>query len=340
VPLLLDVDLADVTDNLVGVFKDPGLLTGIPLALLGALFMSFGALYQHRGVSKVERILGESGAGGLSLRQMLNLLRRPSWVAGTIMLGLAIVCQLGALAVAPLIVVQPLGAISLVITTLLNAHYSGHRPTGASVRAIIAAVGGIFVFVTIAAFVATETPVTQTQLWIILGLLAIVLLGLGALWWLWIRKHGTPLFYIVASGMLYGFVATLAKVIIERIKAQDVDLLTIACAVGLLAAVILGAYFVQTAYSVGPPDLVIAGLTVIDPMVAVLIGLVVLQEAATAGVWALIGFGVAGAVSIYGVISLTRNHPQVVADSQQLPIVRGRDDGGTPPAPSSDAGPR
>ena len=47
-------DLGDVTDQLVGVFKDPGILIGIPLALLGAVFMSFGAQYQHRGVQKVE----------------------------------------------------------------------------------------------------------------------------------------------------------------------------------------------------------------------------------------------------------------------------------------------
>ena len=73
---------------------------GIPLALAGAVFMSFGAQYQHRGVAKVERIQGETGASGLSLKLLLSLLRRPSWIVGTIMLGLAIVCQLGALAVA------------------------------------------------------------------------------------------------------------------------------------------------------------------------------------------------------------------------------------------------
>jgi hypothetical protein len=85
----------------------------------------------------------------------------------------------------------------------------------------------------------------------------------------------------------------------------------------------VGAYFVQTAYSVGPPDLVIAGLTVIDPMVAVLIGLIVLQEAATAPWPALVGFAIAGAIAVYGVISLARNHPQVVSDSQEIPIQRG-----------------
>ena len=84
-------DLGDVTDKLVGVFADPGILIGIPLALLGAVFMSFGAQYQHRGVQKVERLTATAGGTGLTGGQIWNLLRRPSWVAGTVMLGLALV---------------------------------------------------------------------------------------------------------------------------------------------------------------------------------------------------------------------------------------------------------
>ena len=79
----------------------------------------------------------------------------------------------------------------------------------------------------------------------------------------------------------------------------------------------------QTAYSSGPPDLVIAGLTVIDPIVAIIIGLTVLGEAANAPLWAYIGFGVAGVIAVIGVCDLARNHPQVVSDSQELPIQRG-----------------
>jgi hypothetical protein len=150
--------------------------------------------------------------------------------------------------------------------------------------------------------------------------------------WLLVRKKAHPLFYIVASGVLYGFVATFAKTIITRIQAQNVNWLTILCAIGLAAAFAVGAYFVQTAYAVGPPDLVIAGLTVIDPLVAVIIGLTVLQEAATAPLGAFIGFAVAGLVAVYGVFSLARNHPEVVRNSQQLPIQRGGDGGG-PAAP-------
>ena len=79
----------DVTEQLVGVFQNPKLLLGIPLALAGAVFMSLGAQYQHRGVEKVERLSGSDGASGLSMSQMKGLLTRPSWIAGTLMLGLA-----------------------------------------------------------------------------------------------------------------------------------------------------------------------------------------------------------------------------------------------------------
>jgi hypothetical protein len=312
----------EVGEQLVGAFQNPGLLLGIPLALAGAVFMSFGAQYQHRGVMKVERLSGRDGAAGLTMAQLRRLLTRPSWVVGTLMLGMAIICQLGALTVAPLIVVQPLGAIALVVTTLLNWRVSGHAPTRRSLMAIIACVGGIFIFVLIAAIYATERTLSESELITVLVILGVVTLVLLVLWML-LRHRMRALFYILAAGVVYGFVATLAKVVIKRVQAGDFEWLTLLCLIALLAATAIGAYFVQTAYSAGPPDLVIAGLTVIDPMVAVLIGLLVLGEGAAAPLWALIGFGVAGAIATWGVVSLARYHPQIVSDSQELPLLRG-----------------
>lgn len=323
-------ELEEVGDQLVGAFQNPDILIGIPLALLGAIFMSFGAQYQHRGVTKVERLSGSAANGGLNLSQLQRLLARPSWVIGTVMLGLAIVCQLAALSFAPLIVVQPLGAISLVITTLLNAQISGHRPTKRSLIAIGSCVGGIFVFVTIAAAFATEKPVSNEQLITILVLMAVVTLVFTGLW-VWLRERIGALFYISAAGVIYGFVATLAKVVISRVQSGDFDWLTVTCMIALAIAAGLGAYFVQTAYSSGPPDLVIAGLTVIDPIVAIMIGLFVLGEATGAPLWAYIAFGVVGAIAVWGVWQLGRYHPQVLSESQELGIKRGS--GGDPAHP-------
>lgn len=312
----------DVGDQLVGVFANPGLLMGIPLALAGAVFMSLGAQYQHRGVEKVERITGVEGTTGLSSAQLKALLTRPSWLIGTLMLGLAIVCQLSAIAIAPLIVVQPLGAVALVVTTLLNARISGHSPTRQSLIAIAACIGGIFLFVSLAALYATERPIRDQDLFMILTILLLVIIVFGA-GWLILRHRMRAMFYVTGAGVLYGFVATLAKAVISRIQAQNFDWLTVACLIALIAAAAVGAYFVQTAYSSGPPDLVIAGLTVIDPIVAVLIGALVLGEADAAPVWVLIMFVVAGAIAVWGVFGLARYHPQVLSESQELGITRG-----------------
>ncbi|KJL31865.1 hypothetical protein RS86_03145 [Microbacterium azadirachtae] len=335
---------ADVGEHLAGVFQNPGLLMGIPLALAGAVFMSLGAQYQHRGVEKVERLSGSDAATGLSWAQVRGLLTRPSWIVGTLMLALAIVCQLAALTKAPLIVVQPLGAIALVITTLLNARVSGVAPTKRSLVSIFACVGGIFIFVLFAALFAVERAISEIQLFTILTILLVVIILLGTCW-LILRHRMRALFYVTGAGILYGFVATLAKAVISRIQAGQFDWLTAVCVIALIAAGAAGAYFVQTAYGSGPPDLVIAGLTVVDPMVAVLIGLLVLEEGAAAPSWVFIAFGISGVIAGWGVVTLARYHPQVVGESQELPITRGSSGGATPsaahaePAPSASEAP-
>lgn len=298
----------DLTELAVGLTIDPRQAIGIPLALVGAIFLSLGAQFQHRGVTKVEARTVEV-TGGLNPRQLALLLGRPSWVFGTLMLGLAILFQLSSLNFAPIIVVQPLGAVALVITSILNARVSGVKVNRASKIAIGMCVGGVGLFVTVAAFTAVDKPVTDANLVTILIMLGGVLLVFGGLFG-FLRTRFQAILYIIGAGVLYGFVATLAKVIINRTQNGNFEWLTLTCVAGLLLGAALGAYFVQNAYASGPPDLVIAGLTVIDPLIAVGIGIVVLGEVAQAPAWAAVAFIVAGAVAIYGVFLLARYHPQ------------------------------
>ncbi|MEO6943510.1 MAG: DMT family transporter [Lacisediminihabitans sp.] len=291
---------------------------GIPIALVGAVFLSLGAQFQHRGVSKVGSNTSPKESTALSAGQLLQLLSRPSWMIGTILLGLAIVFQLTSLYLAPLIVVQPLGAVALVITAVLNSRVSKAPLTWAAIRAIIFCVVGVALFVTIAAFTATSSPISERQLVIVLVILGVVTVAFVAAFG-FLRRRFKAIIYIVSAGVLYGFVATLAKVVIDRIKTLVLygsdtggfEWLTTLCVVALIAATALGGYFVQSAYASGPPDLVIAGLTVIDPIVAVCIGIVVLQEAADAPIWAIPAFIVAGVLAVYGVFQLAKHHTQV-----------------------------
>lgn len=301
-------DVSPLADDVAEILQGSAPL-GILIALVGAVFLSVGAQLQHRGVTKVEELYGSGEKAGLSGGQFLRLLARPSWAIGTVMLGLAIVFQLTALGFAPIIVVQPIGIVALVLTSIINARVSHVKLDRHAIRAILMCVVGIGVFVTVAAFYAVEHVLREAQLLIVLAILAFVLLALAAAF-IFFRKRLNAMFYIAAGGVLYGFVASIAKVIINRVLTGNFDWITVVGGIALLLALALGFYFVQTAYSVGAPDLVIAGLTVIDPLVAVAIGIFVLGEASETPLWALAIWAIAGVTAIFGVFQLAKHHPQ------------------------------
>lgn len=310
------MDVVDINDLVEVIPYNPAQLIGIPFALIGAVLMSVGAQLQHRGVGKVGHV-NQAATGALDVKQLFALLKRPSWMTGTLLLGLAIVFQLIALAFSPLIVVQPIGAVALVITAILNARVSHIKLNKGSIIAIGLAVGGIGLFVSIAAMTAVNAPITDTELIQILIILGVVLLAFGILYIIY-RKHLSALYYIVGAGVLYGFVATLAKVVLTSVIQNNMTALSWVCLVALLAASALGALFVQNAYSSGPPDLVIAGLTVIDPIVAVAIGITILDEASQAPTWAIGAFIVAGIIAVIGVFMLAKYHPDARQDLEHV----------------------
>lgn len=282
---------------------------GIPIALVGAVFLSLGTQMQHRGVTVAEEARGKT-ENSMGLAQVKSLLASPMWVAGTVIIGLAVVLQLTALALAPLLVVQPLGAIALVVTAVLNARIHGLKLDRHTVTAIFWCVGGIGVFVTVAAIFAVESTVEDHEVFTVLGLLLVVTTSVVLIWLRW-RSQINAIISIIFAGTLYGFLVTLMKIVMNRIQLHGFDWIIIACLSGVIVSLLLGMYFVQLAHASGPPDLAIAGLTVIDPLVAVLIGVAVMGEAVATPPWAIIFFAFAGGCAIYGVFQLAKHHPQL-----------------------------
>ena len=289
----------------------------IGLAVIGAIFLSLGAQFQNDAVTK-HHAPSRPKPGSLSLRQIADLLRRPRWLTGTSFLVLAILFQLSALALAPLIVVQPIGAIALIMTSLLNARIYGVRLNPSTFLAIALTTIGVGGFVAVAASSAVAVEMSNGKLLQVVGILFVLLLMFGLLFWRSKGKVGA-LQYIFGAGVLYGFVASLAKVVIQRIFQQDYDLLTLLALISLVGATVLGGWFVQNAYASGPPDLVIAGLTVIDPAVAVMIAIAILGEAEAASLGEVFGYGVAGIIAISGVLALNKFHPQLTKKGNSEP---------------------
>lgn len=287
---------------------------GIPVALLGAFLLSLGSAVQQQGVSAVDR--RTDGKGGLAVRQMLSLVANRRWLLGTVMVILAIVCQLTALGLSPIAVVQPVGVFALVITAAISARSSHQHLGGPSVRAIAICVVAVVIFVTVAALTTHVAAIHNSNVVVVLIVVAAVVVGLGSTFLLRRRKL-TRIFYVIASGVLFGFVATLAKVIIGRVEtvvsahhsALAVGALTYVCLLGIIIAGSLGQYFQQSAFTSGSPEVVVAGLTVIDPIVGATVGLAVLGEAIGAPAWSFLVFVAAGLLAVFGVVQLSRTRP-------------------------------
>jgi drug/metabolite transporter (DMT)-like permease len=287
---------------------------GIPVALLGAFLLSIGSASQQRGVSAMGR--RNDGKGGLAMRQIVRLISNRRWLQGTVMVSLAIVCQLTALGFAPITVVQPIGVFALVITALISARSAHTSLGGRAIRAIAICVVAVVIFVTVAALTTHVAAIHNSNVIVVLVIVGVVVGLLGATF-LTLRKRLTRIFYVIASGVLFGFVATLAKVIIGRVEtvlaAHDspfaVGGLTYVCLLGIIVAGSLGQYLQQSAFSSGSPEVVVAGLTVIDPIVGATVGLAALGEAVGAPAWSFMVFVAAGAVALFGVVRLSRTPP-------------------------------
>lgn len=304
------------------------------LALLSALCLAVGT--QKQGSAVADR-----APGGFRLRALLVLLRNPRWLLGLALLGLGTALNIAALGLATVTVVQPIGVVALVITALLHARHRRmrlNRRTWASI--VLCTVGGA-VFVT-SAVVATD-PAHRISQWaertvVVMLVVLVCVLAVAAVLF---RRGLTGTFYVVGAGILYGFVAVLVRLTLTRMQGSagglldDVSWVAVTAAA---AAAVLGGWFVQTAFAEGPPDLVIAGLTVLDPMVGVLLGLLVLGEAGP-GFSVLSGvlMAAAGGIAIVGVAVLSQHHPEVLARRADLAGRDGAVPGRVPAAPDRDA---
>lgn len=297
-------------------------ILAITLALLSAAALAIGTQLQNGAVDKQKKTTLVENSH-FTFRQLLDLIRHPHWVSGAAISFLALGLQFTALMIAPLILVQPIGAAALIITAIVNARVTKTKLNKASVTAIAICTLGLGSFVVLAHDVAVEPEIDDQALTIILAM-AVSLIAIFGSVLLRGASNFKPLTFIVGAGVLYGFVATLTKVVAKRLFTQggvqrifgfqfelQTDGLTLLALFAMIAAAFLGGWFVQNAYTSGPPDLVIAGLTVIDPLVAVSIGIVLLNEAMDAPWPISVGFCLSAAVGVLGVYLLSKVHPEL-----------------------------
>lgn len=298
-------------------------LTAIILTAFGAVGLAVGTHLQHRAVSTVAAS-GRSGPGhGLG-----RALRSPLWLLGMAVIVVDTILNVVALGIAPVAIVQPVGSLSLVCAVIISALALGVRVGRGLVTGIAVTVGSVALFVTLSSTFARDARPSEDAV-TALSLLLLFLTLIGAI----VAYRGTGhLVRVVSAGVLFGTVASAVHVAAGDLIAlvtsapgeavggmpdatqahpplEASTLWMLVVLIGLASAV--GAWLVQTAYASGPPETVLAGLTVIDPLVAVLVGAFLLGEYATVppmGILALVASAVTACV---GIVLIVRHHPGI-----------------------------
>lgn len=272
---------------------------GILLALIGAVCLAIGTEVQNRGV----HASASDRTDSLSGRSFGALLFSPVWLGGTVLIGVSIVLQLISLLLAPLVVVQPIGVVGLIVTTFLGARRSHTQLPRRRLVGVALCIIGIGAFVITALVVGQDATVTTGKLITVLVILAVV----GFLGLMLHRVSRTALAYSLAGAVMFGFVATLAQVLLHEVVGWHITVLSFVAGAGLAAAGLLGASWVQNAHAKGTSTLVLAGLTVVDPLTGVLITGIVFGELAGSSGGAIAVMLLAGLTAVAGVLFVSRD---------------------------------
>ncbi|MQA10818.1 MAG: hypothetical protein GEU98_20140 [Pseudonocardiaceae bacterium] len=281
------------------------MILAIGCAVLAAGCSAIGVRLQYTAVR------AETQDTTLRLGGLPKLLRNPLWRTGFAVLAACAVLQILALSMAPVSVVSPIVVLALPIVAVLHARSRGTRLGGMASTAVVGSTAGVAVFVVLAASSADTHAIAGADVvragQLVIG--AVVLLGIvGAV------SNGVVrcVALAVGAGAAYGLVSVLVRDVAYAVQTKGFGALPVFSAVGVVVAFLAGSWFVQLAYSSGPPDVVVACQTVLNPLVATGLGVSMLGEIAGASDATVTALITTGLIAVVGVVLLARYHPEAV----------------------------
>jgi drug/metabolite transporter (DMT)-like permease len=302
-------------------------MVSILLALLAAATNAAASVLQRAAN------LREVQARRTGVTALVNLLRQPLWLAGISAVIVSFLLQAAALATGELAVVQPLLSLELPLTLLIASRVFHRRLDRRAWIDIGVMTGGIavFLFAVQPAEAARARPSAAAWAWAIgttAGLVALL-----AVLAVFARGPRRGALLGVASGVSFALTAVfmsaaLAGGVSWALFTQwETYLVPVA---GITAMVLL-----QLGLQASSLVAVQPGVTLSDPLIAVLLGALLFEEPIRAGGW--IVPEVAGAAAVaWGAVRLSRSAAAHAEQDQSVPE-RGRRDAATgrPPVRSS-----
>ncbi len=235
------------------------------LSLASAASYGLGAVFQHRAAIR------EAPELSLSARLVVRLAHRPLWVVGNGLDGAGYVFQFLALRNGSLTLVEPLLVLSLVFALPVAAWLDHRRISRRDVVSIIIIAIGLAVFLGVAR-PGIGHPRASGPAWAVLTVIIVASCGamvLGARG----STRRRAVLLAAGSGIAFGYVAAVTERTGHLLDAGVLHALTMwepyALIVGGVGALLL----TQSAFHAGELRLSLPTLTVVQPLVAVAIGL-------------------------------------------------------------------
>ncbi len=274
-------------------------LMAIGIALISAVCYAIAAVLQQQEASRHDK-------HGLAL--IFDLLRRPRWWLAVTSTVSGASLHVVALKFGPLTLVQPLGVSALVLALPLGAWFGQRKVLRAEWAAAGAVVIGLLAVLTLAPRHVPPPAVPTGELLIAVGSCLAFLLLCVALSFRLPRK-AAPVVRAVGSAACFGFASAMARLVVAG--EGPIVIPMIACAF----FAVTGMLMIQAAYRDGGLGAPLATCTIVDPVTASSIGIVLLGEHLRLGVaGGAVGFaGLAATVVGLTVLARTHHEPKTPA---------------------------
>ncbi len=291
----------------------------ITLGVIASFCFASGATLQHLGVKGTFDPQERASQRRLTVMGLLRLFTIPKWLLGLLLVLAGAALHLWALTMAPVTVIQPVGILAVPWSVMLASWIHGHKITSRIWVAVAITVVGLVVFTLISTTSASEKTVIEGWPIAVSVLIVFVLAAL-----LSVAATKAPgwlkaMLWSSVGAIFYGLASGLMKASMDAILKHHMsfgDPVVWGTIVAMLSCYGLGVWMIQQGYASGPAEITVGTMTTVDPVVAVVFGLVVLGEGAGMGILAILGMIVFGAVAIYGVVMLSAHHPDAAAERE------------------------
>lgn len=285
----------------------------VVFAVLAAGANAAGSVLQRLGARH------EPADGHLTIGLLWDLAKRPVWWLGITMMVAGSGLQALALATGPIVIVQPILIGELAFVLMLTAVLR-HRRLGRAEWLPVAGVGsGVAVLLAALRPTHGDPLAAPTGAWVA-GCLATTTLVAVLVHRGGVTAPGgrRALLLGTAAGAWFGFTAVLVSAVVTAARSPTATVLSTWQFYPMVVAAPLGFFLLQNTLRAGRLVASQPGLTLTNPLVALLWGVTVFGEDVRGGAWVLLDLA-AGAVIVTSTVALARS-----------PVLVGYDGDGSP----------